>query len=113
GVVEVYDLAQAANSQLANISSRGFVDVNNDVMIGGLIVGGPNTDGKATVLIRAIGPSLTGSGVQDALLDPILELHDNNGATLATNVNWKINDQGQQSQESAVRSTTVAPSSDF
>ena len=113
GVVEVYDLDQAANSQLSNISSRGFVDVNNDVMIGGLIVGGANTDGKATVLVRALGPSLTGSGVQGALADPVLELHDANGATLATNDNWKINDQTQQSQESAVRATTIAPANDL
>ena len=112
GVVEVYDLAQSANSELANISSRGFVDVNNDVMIGGVIVGGPNTDGKATVLVRAVGPSLTGIGVQDALLDPFLELHNSNGATLATNDNWKVNDQSQQSQESAIRATTVIPSDD-
>jgi hypothetical protein len=113
GVVEVYDLDQAAGSQLSNISSRGFVDVNNDVMIGGLIVGGANTDGKATVLVRALGPSLSGSGVQGGLPDPVLELHDNNGATLATNDNWKINDQTQQSQESAVRATTIAPSDDL
>ena len=113
GVLEVYDLGQTANSDLANISSRGFVDLGNSVMIGGLIVGGPNTDGKATVLIRALGPSLTGSGVQNALPDPLLELHDGNGATLATNDNWKVNDQTQQSQESAIRSTAVAPPSDL
>jgi hypothetical protein len=113
GVVEVYDLDQAANSELANISSRGFVDINNDVMIGGLIVGGANTDGKATVLVRALGPSLTGSGVQDVLPDPVLELHDSNGATLTTNDNWKINDQTQQSQESAIRATAIAPTNDL
>lgn len=113
GVVEVYDLDHAANSELANLSSRGFVDMNNDVMIGGLIVGGPNTDGKATVLVRALGPSLLSQGVQNPLADPTLELHDSNGGTLATNDNWKINDQTQQSQESAIRATTVAPSNDF
>ena len=113
GVVEVYDLAQTANSQLANISTRGFVDVNNDVMIGGLIVGGPNADGKATVLVRALGPSLISQGIQGALSDPVLELHDANGATLATNDNWKLNDQTQQSQESAIRSTTIPPPNDL
>lgn len=112
GVVEVYDLDQGASSQLSNISSRGFVDVDNNVMIGGLIVGGADTNGKATVLVRALGPSLTGSGVQGALLDPVLELHDSNGTTLATNDNWKVNDQTQQSQESAIRSTMIAPSND-
>lgn len=111
GVVEVYDLDQSANSELANLSSRGFVDVNNDVMIGGLIVGGANTDGKATVLVRALGPSLT--GVQQPLADPVLELHDSNGGTLATNDNWKINDQTQQSQEAAIRATTIAPTNDL
>jgi hypothetical protein len=113
GVIEVYDLDQAANSELANLSSRGFVDVNNDVMIGGLIVGGANADGKATVLVRALGPSLSGMQVQQPLADPVLELHDSNGAALATNDNWKINDQSGQSQESAIRATTVAPSNDF
>jgi hypothetical protein len=113
GVVEVYDLAQAANSELANISTRGFVETNDNVMIGGLIVGGNNADGKATVLVRAIGPSLTGSGLQGVLPDPTLELHDGNGATMATNDNWKINDQTQQSQEAAVRSTTIPPSNDL
>jgi hypothetical protein len=113
GVVEVYDLNQAANSELANISSRGFVETNDNVMIGGLIVGGANTDGKATVLIRAIGPSLVSSGVQRPLADPTLELHDSNGSTLATNDNWKINEQTQQSQESAIRATTIPPVNDL
>jgi hypothetical protein len=113
GVVEVYDVGQTANFELANISSRGFVDLNDDVMIGGLIVGGPNTDGKATVLVRALGPSLTDSGIQGALPDPVLEPHDSNGATLAANDNWKLNDETQQSQESAIRSTTVAPTNDL
>jgi hypothetical protein len=113
GVVEVYDLGQAANSELGNISTRGFVDTNDNVMIGGLIVGGANADGKATVLVRAIGPSLVSSGLQGVLADPILELHDGNGGTIATNDNWKINDQTQQSQESAVRATTIPPSNDL
>jgi hypothetical protein len=112
GVVEVYDLGQSAASELANISSRGFVETNNNVMIGGLIVGGNNTDGKATVLVRALGPSLAGSGLQGVLQDPTLELHDNNGAFLATNDNWKTNDQTQHSQESAIRSTTIPPPND-
>ena len=113
GVVEVYDLDQAANSELANISTRGFVETNDNVMIGGVIVGGANVDGKATVLIRAVGPSLTNAGLQGTLADPTLELHDSNGGTIGTNDNWKINDQTQSSQESAVRATTIPPSSDL
>ena len=109
GVVEVYDLAQSANSKLANISTRGFVDTGDNVMIGGLIVGGGNTSGAARVLVRALGPSLVSSGIQDPLRDPTLELHNGNGATLATNDNWKINAQTQRSQEAEVLLTTSPP----
>jgi N-acetylneuraminic acid mutarotase len=106
GVVEVYDLAQAANSQLANISTRGFVDTGDNVMIGGLIVGG----GSAHVIVLALGPSVP---VQGALADPTLELHDVNGATIATNDNWKINDQTGQSQQAEIEATTIPPTNDL
>jgi T5SS/PEP-CTERM-associated repeat protein len=109
GLVEVYDLAQGANSKLANISTRGFVDTGNNVMIGGLIVGGGG-GGTAKVILRALGPSVPVSG---ALGDPTLELHDGNGATIATNDNWKINDQTGQSQEADIRATTIPPSNDL
>jgi hypothetical protein len=107
GLVEVYDLAQAANSKLANISTRGFVDTGDNVMIGGLIVGG---GGTAKVIVRALGPSVPVSG---PLGDPTLELHDVNGATIATNDNWKIDDQTGQSQEAAIRATTIPPTNDL
>jgi minor extracellular serine protease Vpr len=110
GVVEVYDLAQGANSKLANISSRGFVDTNDNVMIGGLIVGGGSGGGTARVIVRAIGPSLSVSG---ALGDPTLELHDVNGTTIATNDNWKINDQTGQSQQAEIEATTIPPTDDL
>ncbi len=38
--------------------------------------------------MRAIGPSLTTVGVAGALQDPALELHDSNGAIIASNDNW-------------------------
>ncbi|HEX4641749.1 MAG TPA: choice-of-anchor tandem repeat GloVer-containing protein, partial [Chthoniobacterales bacterium] len=80
GVVEVYDLDQTANSKLANISTRGFVDIGSNVMIGGLIVSGGANGGSARAIVRAIGPSLTPLGVPGALSDPNLELHDASGA---------------------------------
>jgi hypothetical protein len=113
GVVEVYDLSAGANSRLGNISSRGFVDTNDNAMIGGLIVGSGNPGDYARVLVRALGPSLTASGVQGALQDPTLELHDANGATTATNDNWKINDQSQRSQEAELRATITVPPNDL
>ena len=110
GLVEVYDLAQGANSKLANISTRGFVDTGSNVMIGGLIVGGGSGGGAANVIVRAIGPSLP---VPGALGDPTLELHDGNGTTIATNDNWSLDDQTGQSQGVDIRATTIPPANDL
>jgi hypothetical protein len=112
GLVEVYDLAQAANSKLANISTRGFVDTGDNVMIGGLIVGGGNVGGSARVIVRAIGPSLSSSGIQGALQDPTLELHDGNGTTIASNDNWKTRLDGS-SQQAEIEATTIPPTNDL
>jgi hypothetical protein len=103
GLVEVYDLDQAAGSKLANISTRGFVDVGDNVMIGGIITG-PSDTGDATVLLRAIGPSLSSSGVPDPLQDPVLELHDGQGTTLTSNDDW------QDTQKDEIEATGLAPS---
>jgi hypothetical protein len=70
--------------RLANISTRAFVKTGDNVMIGGLIV----TGSGLKVILRAIGPSLSNSGIAGALQDPVLELHDSAGALLASNDNW-------------------------
>ena len=88
GLIEVYDLAQTANSQLANISTRGFVQTGDNIMIGGFILG-PNNNGAASVVVRAIGPSLASAGVANSLQDPTLELHSEDGTLIASNDNWK------------------------
>jgi uncharacterized delta-60 repeat protein len=85
GLIEVYDLDAAAASTLANISTRGFVDTGDNVMIGGFIIG-PSSATSTKVIIRGIGPSLP---IGNVLADPVLVLHDGNGATLATNDNWQ------------------------
>lgn len=112
GLIEVYDLTSGSNSELANISTRGFVDTDNNVMIGGVIVGG-GRGGGARIAVRAIGPSLANQGVQDPLADPTLELHDVNGALVATNDNWKTDDQSGRSQESVVRAAMLAPTNEL
>ena len=81
GLVEIYDIDQMARSQLANISTRGFVGTEGNVLIGGFILSNGN---DTHVLIRGIGPSLTAFRVPNALADPTLELHDSNGL-LASN----------------------------
>jgi len=86
GLAEVYDLSQAASARLANISTRGFVQTGNNVMIGGFILGG--NSGNAQVAIRGIGPSLSQFGLSGVLADPVLELRDQNGMLLVLNDNW-------------------------
>jgi hypothetical protein len=58
------------------------------------------------VLIRGIGPSLTGLGITGALEDPVLELHDADGNVLQSNNNWK------DSQQSAIEATGIPPADD-
>ena len=87
GLVEIYDADPAAASQLANISTRGFVQTGDNVMIGGFILG--HGSGSANVVVRGIGPSLSQSGLSNVLADPTLELRDSNGALLIANDNWQ------------------------
>lgn len=101
GLVEIYDLAQAS-SRLANISTRARVGSGDNVMIGGFIIG-PNDGPGAQVLIRGIGPSIT--GVPNPLQDPTIELRDGDGTLLSSNDNWKTN-------EEPVRATGIPPSDD-
>ncbi len=70
---------------LANISTRMRVGNGDNAMIGGFIVSG--SDPKR-VIIRGMGPSLGSAGVQGALDDPFLELHQGD-STIATNDNWQ------------------------
>ncbi len=97
GLVEVYDLDIGADSRLVNIATRGRVGDGDDLLICGTIAVG---NGTTTVLFRALGPSLP---VPGALNDPILELHDGQGATIGTNDNW------QDTQGTAIQNTTIPP----
>jgi hypothetical protein len=112
GLVEVYDVSSDNSSELANISTRGFVGTLENVMIGGFIIGA-GEGGGSRVMVRAIGPSLADAGVQDVLPDPTLELHDGNGGLIASNDNWKLSDLTGQSQETEVRATMLAPANDL
>ncbi len=68
--------------RLINLSSRGWVGTGDAVMISGFTIEG---DEPVRVLITAKGPSLTGAGVDGALANPHLSLHDSAGRALVTN----------------------------
>ena len=101
GVVEAYDLDRTVDSKLANISTRGLVQTGDDVLIGGLIVLGQN---PLRVIVRAIGPSLPVPGV---LANPTLELHNGSGALIASNDDWRSD------QETEIIATGIPPSNDL
>jgi N-acetylneuraminic acid mutarotase len=86
-LVEAYDLSPETNSILGNISTRSFVQTDDNVMIGGFIVQGTQ---PKKVIIRAIGPELSAPpfNIPNVLTDPTLELHDSTGALIASNDNW-------------------------
>jgi hypothetical protein len=104
-LVETYDLDQAVDSSLANISTRGLVETGDNVMIGGIIVG-PDQSPDGSILLRGIGPSLSDFGITNPLADPILELHDVNGALIVANDNWK------STQQVAIEATGLQPTND-
>jgi uncharacterized protein GlcG (DUF336 family) len=104
-LVEVYDLSPGSNSTLGNISTRGAVGPQSDVMIGGFIVSG--TTGTTRVLVRTVAPSLVSAGVTDAMPDPMLELRDGNGTLIASNDNWR------EGPELEIQESTLAPTNDL
>jgi hypothetical protein len=101
----VYDLNATLNSTLANISTRGAVGPQSEVIIGGFIIFG--NGGNTRVLVRSVGPSLASSGIPNAMPDPTLELRDGNGTLIAENDNWR---DGPQLE---IEETTLAPTNDL
>jgi uncharacterized Zn-binding protein involved in type VI secretion len=101
GLVEVYNVNPAANSNLANISTRGFVRTGDNVMIGGFIL-----HDAAEVMVRGLGPSLAGAGVSSSLADPFLELHAQDGTIIASNDDWR------ESQQAEIEATGIPPTQD-
>jgi uncharacterized delta-60 repeat protein len=102
GVVEAYDLDIAADSKLANISTRGLVQTGDNVLIAGTIVVG---QAPQRVIIRAIGPSLPIAGKME---NPALELRDANGGLMQANDNWV-----DSADKQAIIDTTIPPSHDL
>ncbi len=100
-LVEVYDLDETAGSNLTNISTRGFVQGGEHVLIGGFILG--NKNGGSRVVVRAIGPSLSGFGIATPLQDPVLDLYNSSGTRIAADNDWK------DSQEVAIEASGLSP----
>ena len=100
GLVEIYDLDLGGASRLANISTRGRAGAADDVMIGGFILGGSEA---SAVVLRGLGPSLSGASIEQTLNDPSLTLHNSSGEIVAANHNW------QESQRAELEAVGMGP----
>ena len=90
--------------EAANISTRGVAGTGDNVLIGGFIITG--SDSKK-VLVRAIGPSLASARISGVLADPTVTVYDSNHEIVATNDNWKSNQQAE------IQATGLAPQNDL
>jgi cyclophilin family peptidyl-prolyl cis-trans isomerase len=90
----------AAPGRPVNVSTRLQVGTGDNALIGGFIMRGPS---PKRLVIRGIGPS---TGLSGALADPVLELHDGTGATIASNNNW-----GDAANQQELIDTGLAPAS--
>jgi FtsP/CotA-like multicopper oxidase with cupredoxin domain len=91
-------------SQTINLSTRMQVQTGDNAGIGGFIITGT---APKHVLIRAIGPSIT--GVSGVLADPVLELHGPGGLATINNDNWR----DDPVQEAAITATGIAPANNL
>ncbi|MBA3543028.1 MAG: DVUA0089 family protein [Chthoniobacterales bacterium] len=107
GLVETYDLSPLAASKLANMSARGSVGTGDNVLIGGFVLGEVASN---TVVIRAIGPSLSNAGIANPLADPSLTVYDINGSALATNDNWQDDISASNIEQNGLAPTDPAES---
>ena len=90
GVVlaEVYDASATpltAPQRLIDISARGTVSPGAGALIGGFVISGTSIK---SVLIRGVGPGLSGFGVTDSISDPVLSVYDQDGNLVAQNFTW-------------------------
>lgn len=87
-LVEIYDATPAASlnassPRLANVSAMTRVGGATGSVLAGFVISG---SGPKTVLLRAVGPTLSSFGVSDVISDPQLRLH---GSIFAdANDNW-------------------------
>ena len=93
-----------SGSHFGNISTRMDVGSGNNVMIAGFMVWGSQSK---TILVRALGPTLGSYGVANVLSDPMLELHNSSGATIATNNDWQTGSQASQISSSGYAPKTA------
>jgi uncharacterized repeat protein (TIGR01451 family) len=106
-LIEVYDLDQDALSRLVNLSTRAFVSTGNDIVIAGFFLSDGGGDDR--IIVRGIGPSLSGLGLSSVLANPTLEVRNSNGSLVLTNNDWRDN----AAQAAELLAAGLAPTNDL
>ena len=77
----------AGHSRLTGLSTRGYIPAGGALTPGFYLRG----NGSKSVIVRAVGPSLSNYGVSGPLSDPKMDLIPVGGTTLLTNNDWGTN----------------------
>ena len=80
-----------AEAELVNISTRGSIGVDDEILIGGIIR--REASSPRPLLVRALGPSLN---FGDPLADPRLTVYGPDGTIVAENDDWKSSPEQEQ-----------------
>ncbi len=100
-LAEIYDAQAASGTNILNFSVRGQAAPTTGGLIAGFEVTGAQ---PANLLIRGIGPTLTGFGITGALADPFLQVFDSQSNLITQNDNWS---DGANAAQVAATSMTV------
>jgi TonB family protein len=85
-LVEAYDAGGGQTSSFfTNVSARSRTGPGADVLTVGFVITG---EGATTVMVRAVGPSLSTQGVSNVLPRPGLRLFNATGAIIGHNTGW-------------------------
>ena len=92
-------------TSVANVSNRGLTGAGERILITGLIIKGGE---PRNVVVRALGPSLSASGIQQVAGNPRLVVH-REGTSIASNSDWK---QDSRAEELIQKYPTLTPANE-
>jgi hypothetical protein len=102
GLAELYELD--GNGRTVNLSTRAYVHTGDGVLIGGFVVSGP---AYKRMLVRAVGPTLSAFGLENALADPVLTVY-RGSEVVATNDRWESAENAMAAAAASTRAGAFA-----
>jgi hypothetical protein len=104
GLIELYELDSTA-TRVVNLSTRAFVAPGEKILIGGLAISG---FAPKRVLVRAVGPTLAGFGVDGAMENPLVSVMDSNQRLVGTNDDWSAGGAAAEVEEATATAGAFA-----